>query len=316
MLRLHAERAWRLTLWTAGLMLAVALPLPAQDLEPRAYAASPIGLHFLVASVGRSSGAVVVDASLPIEDARAVVDLAAIGLGTTFDLVGRTALLVGVVPYPRAEASGRVGENTSKVTRSGFADPRLKLSVNLLGGEALAPAEFARSRRPTIVGVSLQIVAPVGQYYSDKLINLGTNRWQFKPEIGVSRAVGRWTIDGYTGVWLYTTNDAFFPGSSTRTQDPLFSVQAHASYTLRPRLWFALDGTWYAGGTTTVNGVTNVDRQSNSRIGGTFSLPLTARQSLKVSYSTGATTRFGGDFNTAAIAWQLSWITPRRAPGS
>ena len=316
MLRLEAGGAWKLTLWTAGLMLTAARALPAQDLEPRAYTAAPIGLHFLVASVGRSSGAVLVDTSLPIEDVRAVVESAAIGVGTTFDLAGRTALLVGVVPYPWAEASGRVGETAGKVTRSGFADPRVKLSVNLLGGEALRPREFAASRRPTILGVSLSIVAPVGQYYSDKLINLGTNRWQFKPEIGLSHAIGRWTIDGYTAVWLYTVNDAFFPGSSTRTQDPLFTVQAHASYTLRPRLWFAIDGTWYAGGTTTVNGVTNVDRQSNSRIGGTFSLPLTARQSLKASYSTGAKTRSGGDFNTVVVGWQLSWITPQRPPGS
>jgi hypothetical protein len=27
-----------------------------------------------------------------------------------------------------------------------------------------------------------------------------------------------------------------------RSQDPLFSTQVHLSYTLRPRLWAALDG--------------------------------------------------------------------------
>ena len=104
--------------------------------------------------------------------------------------------------------SGSVGEEARRITRSGLADPRLKLSVNLLGGRALTPQEFARAPRaqPTIVGVSLAVAPPLGQYTGRKLINIGANRWAFKPEVGVSHALGRWTIEGYGGVVLFTTN--------------------------------------------------------------------------------------------------------------
>jgi outer membrane putative beta-barrel porin/alpha-amylase len=290
-------------------LLLIGAPLRAQDLEPRAYAASPIGVHFLVAGWGRSSGGVVVDPSLPVEDVEAVVGSMVFGGGTTFSLLGRSALLVGALPLARAQASGRIGEDARSITRSGLADPRIKLSVNLLGGRALKPREFARARRPTIAGVSLSVVTPGGQYDRTKLINLGANRWSFKPEFGISHAIRRWTIEGYTGVWLFTTNDTFYTGSSTRTQQPVVALQAHASYTLRPRMWFAFDGTWYSGGATRVDGVAKADLQRNSRLGATLSVPLTARQSAKIAFSTGATTRIGGDFNTVAVLWQLSWIS-------
>jgi hypothetical protein len=291
---------------------AVSVPVGAQDLEPRAYSAAPIGLHFVVAGLGRSTGGVVVDTSLPLEDVNATVGTAIFGAATTFSLFGRTALALGVLPFAHAEATGRIGEDARRATRNGLADPRFKLSVNLLGGRALKPSEFVRSPRNTIAGVSLSVALPGGQYDKQKLVNLGANRWAFKPEFGVSHAIRRWTIDGYGGVWFFTANDSFYPGASHRTQDPVVALQAHASYTLRPRLWLAVDGTWYAGGTTTVDGVDKGDVQRNSRLGATLSLPITERQSAKVAFSTGATTRLGADFNTIAVTWQITWLTPER----
>jgi hypothetical protein len=292
--------------------LATSIPLGAQDLEPRAYTASPVGLHFVVAGLGRSSGGVVVDASLPLEDVNARVGTAVVGAATVFSLFGRTALALGVLPIAHAEATGRIGEEARSATRNGLADPRFKLSVNLLGGRAMKPSEFVRSQRNTIAGVSLSLITPGGQYDKQKLVNVGANRWAFKPEFGVSHAIRRWTIDGYAGMWFFTANDSFYPGASFRTQDPIVALQAHASYTMRPRLWLAIDGTWYAGGTTTVDGVDKGDLQRNSRLGATVSLPITRRQSAKVAFSTGATTRIGADFNTLAVTWQITWLTPER----
>jgi hypothetical protein len=280
----------------------------AQELEPRAYSAAPVGLNFLVVVTGRSTGGVVVDPSLPVEDVDASVNSLALGAGRTMNVFGRTALLVAVLPYAWADVSGRVGEAAREVTRSGLADPRIKLSVNLVGGRAQTVQEFARSARSTIMGVSLSVVPPLGEYYRDKLINLGANRWAFKPEVGVSRLVGKWTIEGYAGVWLFTDNDEFYTGASLRTQQPVVAVQAHASYTLKPRLWLAFNATWYSGGTTSVDGVEKADLQRNSRVGATLSLPLLRQQSLKIAASSGATTRIGADFKTIGIAWQLSWF--------
>jgi Putative MetA-pathway of phenol degradation len=280
----------------------------AQDLEPRAYTAAPVGVNFLGVAGGRSSGGVVVDPSLPIEDAEATVKSLGIGAGRTMSLFGRTALLVAAVPYAWADASGSVGETTRHVSRSGLTDPRFKLSVNLLGGRALTPREFARAVRPTIVGVSLTVAPPLGQYDRTKLINIGANRWAFKPEVGVSRAKGRWTIEGYGGVVLFTQNDEFYTGAAIRSQQPVVALQGHASYTVRPGLWAAFDGTWYSGGRTSVDGVKKGDLQRNSRLGATVSVPFARRYSVKISGSAGATTRIGADFKTIAVAWQLTWL--------
>jgi hypothetical protein len=204
--------------------------------------------------------------------------------------------------------SGSVGEEARQISRSGLADPRFKLSVNLLGGRALTPSEFARAARPTIIGVSLAVAPPLGQYTGTKLINLGANRWAFKPELGVSRALGRWTIEVYSGMVLFTTNREFYTGASVRSQSPVVALQAHVSYTLRRQLWAAFDATWYSGGTTTVNGTRKADLQRNSRVGATLSLPVGRQQSIKFSGSTGATTRIGSDFRTFGVAWQLAWF--------
>jgi hypothetical protein len=280
----------------------------AQELEPRAYTAAPTGVNFLVVAAGRSTGGVVMDPSLPVDDVDATVDSLALGLGRTIDLFGRSALLLAVVPYAWGDVSGNVGEEARQISRSGLADPRLKLSVNLVGGRALTPREFARAPRSTIVGISLAVAPPLGQYTGTKLINLGANRWAFKPEVGVSRALGRWTIEGYSGVVLFTTNREFYTGASVRTQQPVVALQAHVSYTLRRQLWAAFDATWYSGGTTTVDGTRKADLQRNSRVGATVSLPVGRQQSIKFSGSAGATTRIGADFRTFAAAWQLTWL--------
>jgi len=281
-----------------------------QELEPRAYTPSPVGVNFLVVAGGRSTGGVLVDPSLPVDNVEATIESLGLGLGRTIDLFGRSAIILALIPYAWGDVSGSVGEETRRITRSGLADPRLKLSVNLLGGRALTPREFAREPRPqpTIVGVSLSVAPPFGQYTGTKLINLGANRWAFKPEVGVSRALGRWTIEGYGGVVLFTTNREFYTGASVRTQEPVVALQSHVSYTVRRQLWAAFDVTWYSGGTTTVNGTRKADLQRNSRLGATLSFPVGRQQSIKFSGSTGATTRVGADFQTLSAAWQLTWF--------
>ena len=299
-----------LSLLTLALIATSARPAFAQELEPRAYSAAPIGTTFLVLGLGRSSGSVLIDPSLPFEDVEARLGVATVGAGHTFNLVSRTALLVGVVPYARARASGRVEEASSSVERSGWADARLKLSVNLLGGRALRPREFAAAPRGPILGASLSVGAPTGTYRSEHLVNLGSNRWSYKPEVGVSVPVGRWTLDAYGGVWFFTTNDSFFPGTFIREQAPVAAIQGHVSYTVRPRLWLAFDATFYSGGTSRINGVDKADLQRNSRLGAAISVPAGRRQSIKAAYSAGATTRIGGDFRTLAVSWQMTWLRP------
>jgi hypothetical protein len=167
--------------------------------------------------------------------------------------------------------------------------------------------EFAQRKPGTIIGASVLIVAPTGQYDPQRLVNPGSNRWAFKPEVGISKPLDRWTFEVMGGAWLFTDNDRFL-GTSRREQKAMVSFQGAVIYTLRPRMWVSGNATFYAGGSSVLNGTENDDRQKNSRIGATFSLPLTRRQSLKVAWAKGVTTRVGGHLNTVVVGWQYAWF--------
>jgi hypothetical protein len=292
-------------------MAVLALPATAaaQDLEPKAYSASPVGAAFLVLGLGRSTGSVVFDPSIPITDVDAKVNGALLAGGYSFGIAGRLAMVTAALPYAWGDISGKVYEDARTVTRSGLSDTRIKLSINLVGNPAVLPREFVKTPRKTILGTSLTVVAPSGQYDGTKLINIGTNRWAFKPEVGVSSPQGRWDIDAYLGVWLFSGNDDFFPGGKARTQDPVVALQGHLSYTFKPRLWAAFDATWYRGGASTVEDGTPGQAMNNSRMGATVSLPLGKQRSLKFAVSRGVIVRTGTDFTALSVGFQQLWFT-------
>jgi hypothetical protein len=287
-------------------LLGSAPPADAQDLEPKAYSASPVGAAFLVVGLGRSSGSVLTDPTLPVTDIDAKINGMLPAAGYTFGLFGRLALITAALPYSWGEVSGLVGEEARTVTRSGFTDARAKLSINLVGNPAMTLREFSKAPRKTIVGTSLTVTMPTGEYDGTKLINLGTNRWGFKPEVGVAVPMGHWDVDAYLGVWLFTDNDDFFTGGRTRSQDRVVALQGHASYTFRPRLWAAVNATWYQGGGATVDDGEPGGTMNNSRLGATVSFPMSRQQSLKLSYSSGVAVRTGTNFRTLSVGWQ--WL--------
>ena len=286
----------------------------AQELEPRAYSPNPTGANFVLVGLVRTTGDVVFDASLPFRNVSAKVNGTTLLYGRTFGLFGRSASAGLGMPYAWGSLQGEVAESFRRITRSGLADARLRLAVNLVGGPALKPADFVKRRPRTTLGASLVVQMPTGQYDGTKLINLGTHRWSFKPELGVSHPHGRFDLDFYAGAWLFTTNEDFY-GGQVRKQDPIGTLQAHVSYTFRPRTWLAADATFYTGGRTTIDGQSNDDLQQNSRLGLTGALPLGRRHSLKVSWASGFTTRVGGDFQTLAVAWQFLWFDRAKESG-
>jgi hypothetical protein len=279
----------------------------AQELEPRAYAPNPTGANFVLLAYGHSSGDVVFDPSVPITNVEARVNTTALFYGRTFGLFGRSASAAVQLPYAWGTIEGDVFEERRSVYRSGLADLRLRLTANLLGGPALAPREFAQRRPRTTLGASVVAVAPTGQYDPAKLINVGTNRWAVKGELGLSHPVGHWAVELYAGAWVFTDNPDFF-GGSRREQDPLASFQTHVSYVFRPRLWLAGNANFYTGGRTRVDGVEKADLQRNSRFGLTLAVPVKRRSSLKISWARGLTTRVGGDFDTLAVGYQFLWF--------
>jgi hypothetical protein len=277
-----------------------------QELEPGAYSISPTGVNIVNVTNSFQAGDVTFDPALPIEDFTAKVDTLALSYLRTLRLFKRSSSIAFVAPFLVGSLEGFVQGEPTRVDRSGLGDPRVRLAVNLYGAPAMELPEFASYRQRTNVGLSLLMAVPLGQYESSRLVNLGSNRWAFKPEVGVSRALGKWHLDFYGGVWLFTKNTDFY-GGKLREQNPIGSAQVHVLYTFRPRLWTAFDWNFYAGGRTTVDGNVNLDLQKNSRAGLTLSLPIDRRQSLKLALSTGAYTTYGADFQSFIAGYQYLW---------
>ena len=280
---------------------------PAQDMEARAYSTSPVGANVALFVYSHQTGDVLLDPALPLRDVKVSLNSTVIGYGRTFNLAGRQATASVAAPYVWGRVSGTVFEQQQEVTRSGLGDTRLRLGINLIGSPALTPQEFAAREPTTVLGASVTVVTPTGQYDPRRLVNIGSNRFAFKPELGLSHPVGRWTLELLGGMWLFTDNTDFF-GNARRGQRPLASFQGHVVYTLRPRMWLAANATYYTGGRTVINGEVNDDRQKNSRVGATFSLPVRQGHSLKVAWAKGVTARIGGDLNTIAVGWQYAWL--------
>lgn len=278
----------------------------AQDLEPRSYSNAPVGLNFLLAGYTYSQGGLSLDPSVPIQDPNLDVHTLILAYIHTFDLLGMSSKFNVVAPYACASGSAKFEGESKERNICGFADPRFKLTINVYGAPALSLKEFADYRQDVIVGTSLQVTPPAGQYDSSKLVNIGANRWSFEPEIGISKTLGPITMELMGGATFYSDNNDFLGGNSLEI-DPIYSVQGHIIYNFKSGIWCSLDGTYYWGGKTIINGVKGDTLQENTRVGATLSLPVNRHNSVKLYASSGVSTRTGSDFDTLGISWQYRW---------
>jgi hypothetical protein len=290
----------------AGVLMQTALPAAGQDIEPRAYSNAPIGVNFLVAGYAYTRGGLAFDSSLPLTDPKLRTSSAVAAYATVFDMWGQSAKFDAVVPYTWLSGSAAYqGQPVERIV-DGLANPAFRLSVNFYGAPALTLQEFPGWQQDLIVGASLRVSPPWGQYDPDKLVNIGSRRWSFKPEIGVSQAFGAWTVEGALAALFFTDNDDFFNGN-TLSQAPIYSVQGHLIYGFRSGIWASVDATYFAGGRTTLNGTKNQDLQQNWRFGGTVAFPIDRANSVKFYLSSGLYARTGNEYDLAGIAWQYRW---------
>jgi len=278
----------------------------AQDLEPRSYVNTPVGLNFLIAGYGYAEGTMAFDPTLPVANAQFRTNTEVLGYVRSLGVWGNAAKFDVIVPYTSFSGSALLAGQPKQRVVSGFNDPLFRFSMNFYGAPALSMKEFADYRQDLIIGASLQVSAPLGQYDDTKLINIGNNRWSFKPQLGVSKAWGAWSVEVAPGVTFYTDNNDFNMGG-TLAQAPLYSVQTHVVYGFRSGIWLALDGTYYTGARITVNGVSTATLQTNTRTALTLALPVDRHNSVKIYASTGTSTRTGAEFNGVGIAWQYRW---------
>ena len=278
----------------------------AQDAEPRAYTNTPVGLNFLIAGYLYSQGKIAFDPSLSIADAQFFAHTEAVAYVRSLDVGGKSAKFDVIVPYSSFSAHALVDGEPRERSMSGFGDPRFRFSINLFGAPALSVKEFADYQQDLIVGAGLQVSAPLGQYDNSNLLNLGSNRWSFRPELGISKAWGPWTVEVTPSVTFFTDNTDFFNGS-TFAQAPIYLVRGYIIYNFESGMWVSLDGTYFTGGRTTVNGVKGNNEQTNTRAGLTLALPVDRNNSIKLNASTGISTRTGSEFSTIGVAWQYRW---------
>ena len=277
----------------------------AQQLEPRSYSNIPVGMNFLVGGYVYTDGSIGTDASSPLQDAEVQTHNALVGYARSFGVWGTSGKfdIIGGQSWVSGSATFMGEPRARKV--NGLIDPQFRVAINLYGAPAMRLSEFTNYQQNVIVGMSLAATAPLGAYEDDKLLNIGNNRWSFKPELGVSKALGRFTLELAPGVTLFTDNKDYL--GQIREQDPVFSAQAHGIYSFRRGFWGAVSATYYSGGDNTLDGINQHDRQEHVRIGGTIAIPLGKYPSLKLYGSTGAWSRSGSDFWLAGIAFQYRW---------
>jgi hypothetical protein len=288
------------------LIIAIAPLASAQELTPRAYWPAPKGTRVAVFGYVYSSGDVLMDPSIPLYGVDSKVHTGVLAYLQTISLWGRTANFIVELPHSWGTTKGRIYDTPARRDFSGFNDLSLTLSVNLLGAPSMTPKdflEFRASPRP-LLGASIKVLAPTGRYEKGKLINVGSHRWSFKPELGYTIPLTKkWLLELDLGGWFFTADDDFIAGK--REQNPIFAIQAHLVRRFKAGFWASLDVNYFTGGQQTIGGGELIDWQHSSKVGATLVVPFLGRHAIKVGYNIGAYTKFGNDFDQFVVSYQV-----------
>jgi len=292
---------------TALILLALLpLSLSAQDLEPRTYNNLPMGQNFLGVGYGYSDGEINPSPSVPLRDIEITMKVVVAAYVRSLDFRGKAGKVDALWGRACQKGSGYVNEVLIRGDRCGTLDPSMRLTYLFYGAPSMDMQTFRNTPQSRVIGMSLQVNMPLGDYNNENLINTGSNRWTIKPEIGISNRWGAFSGEAAFAARFFTDNDNY-AGNSTLKQDPLYQLQAHLVYDLPKGRWIAFDSNYFWGGRTEKYGVKGDDRQDNSRIGITFSTPLNAQNSIKLYAHRGLVSNIGNDSDTFGIVWQYRW---------
>jgi hypothetical protein len=294
------------TFLSACLLGGLASAATAHEIELRAYANAPVGFNFVALAYAWTQGGVGFNPSLPITEPKLNTSSAVVAYARALDVWGLSSKLDVVPPFTWLSGSALYKGDLVERNVDGLGNPSMRFSMNFYGASALSMKDYVGYQQDLIVGASLRVWAPWSQYDETRLVNIGTNRWSFKPELGASKAFGPWIAEFQTGITFFTVNDDFFNGKRVE-QEPLYSAQVHLIYNFRSGIWASVDTTYYTGGGTTVNDAVNNDLQRNWRGGATLSFPLDRQSSVKLYASSGVSARTSNSFDLIGVAYQYRW---------
>lgn len=278
----------------------------AQELEPRALTNVPVGMNFALAGYGYAQGNTLLDPAVPIEDLRGKVHTIIGAYVRSVNIFGLSGKIDVVAPYAVGNWEGKLSGIDTTTHRSGMGDLRFRISFNFLGAPALKKSEFADYKPENISGLSLQIIAPTGQYYPDRLINLGSNRWVFRPQWGFARNINNWILETYISTWIFTRNSDFYGGNELK-QNNLYAIKFHTIRSLRRGIWVAFNTGYAIGGRIYINGEEMDTRISTFRLGFTYSMPMGMHHSLRFSGISAIRFEKGSDFDGLFISYLYRW---------
>ena len=280
--------------------------ISAQELEPRALTNIPMGMSFGVAGYAYANGNILFDPGLPIDDASASLHSIVGGYARSINFFGMSGKIDAILPYGIGDWAGVYTGIDTATSRSGFGDIRVRLSFNFLGAPALNAKEFANYTPNKIAGFSLQIRAPTGQYYPDRLINLGSNRWVIKPQWGIAKYYEKWILESYFSIWFFTDNNDFWGGNELK-QKPLYSIKFHGIRKFK-KSWLTLDLGYGTGAVSRINGEIRDNQVSTLRFGATYAVPLSLKHTLRFNWTSDIVFETGADFDAVSVVYQYRWM--------
>jgi len=292
-------------------IISMSLPCLAQDIEPRRWSHLPTGTNFAGVGYSYTEADISFDPVLRIENVKMEMHTCAFKYIRTFELFQKSARVDFIQGFQEGRWTGLVDGVRRSIKRSGLSDSRLRFAINLYGAPPLEDKEFQAYREKvdveTIIGTGLVVQLPTGDYMDDKLINLGTNRFTFRPQLGMVHGRGKWSVELTGAAWLYTDNHDFFNGNELE-QDPLYTIQTHLIYNFRPGLWAAVSAGYGYGGESTLNGEKQNDRKENLAWALSLGYPITRQMGVKVAYlGTRTQQAIGQDADSIAVALSVLW---------
>jgi hypothetical protein len=279
----------------------------AQFTDPRTYANTPVGVNQLELAYAYAQTNASIDTSVVVAGAELNLNLGTLDYTRYFSFFHRTAWVEASVPF--AGLSGSVtGTNISRSV-TGAGDTSYELAMLVRGGPALSVTQFANYRPVTSVGVSLTVTAPTGQYNSNKVLNLGSDRWSFKPEIGISHPFGskqKWVVDANANVYFFTDNSSYH-GVEILRQEPLTGLEGHVSYSVSPNLWVSLDTRYAFRGDTLINGIDQNNAQQIFRLGTEVNVSINSRNVLVFEFAKAMVHQNGPGYTGFSVEYLYSW---------